>query len=578
MSGDARSERQGDSRIERQILILMAARLALATGSLVLGLALESVGGHITSTEWHGFYGAVVVAFMATLVYWPLQNRVRDLRRFAAVNIATDTALVSALVLFSGGGESVFTFLYVAVIAYAAMLLERGGAIIAALAAAAAYAAVLLADYAGLASGSSEEPGGLLLIRWVLHGGALLLVSVLATRLVGELERAGAALSQRTSALAQLQNLHERTVESLMSGLLTTDAQGRITSFNLEAERITGLGRVEACGRDLDAVLPGLRELIGAAGAPGSDLRSRMRMRFLDRSGAERHLGIGAYLLRGDEQGDAGLVVIFQDLSSVVQMERELRRSERLAAVGELSASIAHEIRNPLAAISGSVQILQKMKGAHGENAHSAHGDDAQSAHGDEAHRLMDIALRETLRLDRLIADFLTFARPAPLRAESVSLARVVDETLEAFEAARPPNVRIERAVDERLAVQADPGQLRQVLWNLVINACQAMPQGGVLRVAATAQGGGRAGRMEPEAKPAGAEIAVMDQGVGIAEDALEHVFDPFFTTKPDGSGLGLAIVHRVVSEHGGSVRIERGRAPWSTVVRVLLPSAELQA
>jgi two-component system sensor histidine kinase PilS (NtrC family) len=565
-----RIDRQGDSRIERQILILMAARLALATGSLVLGLALESVGGHITSTEWHGFYGAVVVAFMATLVYWPLQNRVRDLRRFAAVNIATDTALVSALVLFSGGSESVFTFLYVAVIAYAAMLLERGGAIVAALAAAAAYAAVLLADYAGLASGSSEEPVGLLLIRWVLHGGALLLVSVLATRLVGELERAGVALSQRTSALAQLQSLHERTVESLMSGLLTTDAQGRITSFNLEAERITGLGRVEACGRDLDAVLPGLRELIGAAGAPGSDLRSRMRMRFLDRSGAERHLGIGAYLLRGDEPDGAGLVVIFQDLSSVVQMERELRRSERLAAVGELSASIAHEIRNPLAAISGSVQILQKMKGAHGEDAHGAHGD--------EAHRLMDIALRETLRLDRLIADFLTFARPAPLRAESVSLACVVDETLEAVEAARPPNVRIERAVDERLAVQADPGQLRQVLWNLVINACQAMPQGGVLRVAVTAQGGGRAGRMEPEAKPAGAEIAVMDQGVGIAEDALEHVFDPFFTTKPDGSGLGLAIVHRVVSEHGGSVRIERGRAPWSTVVRVLLPSAELQA
>ena len=558
---------RGETRIERQILILMAGRLALASGSLVLGLALESVGGHITITEWNGFYGAVVVAFMATLVYWPLQNRVGDLRRFAAVNIATDIALVSALVLFSGGGESVFTFLYVAVIAYAAMLLERGGAIVSALAAAAAYGAVLLADHAGIASGSSVEPGGLLLARWVLHGGALLLVSVLATRLVGELERTGAALSQRTSDLVELQTLHERTVESLMSGLLTTDPEGRITSFNLEAERITGLSRAEAHGRDLEEVLPGLRALIGAAGAPGSDLRSRIRMRFVDRCDTERHLGVGAYLLRGDSPDRAGLVVIFQDVSAVVQMERELRRSERLAAVGELSASIAHEIRNPLAAISGSVQILQKTQGAL----------------GDEAHRLMDIALRETLRLDRLIADFLTFARRAPLRAESVSLAAVVDETLEALEAARPANVRIERAVETRLVVQADPGQLRQVLWNLVINACQAMPEGGVLRVSAAPQhpappqGSRRAGRMEAEAKPAGAEIAVMDQGVGIAEDALEHVFDPFFTTKPTGSGLGLAIVHRVVSEHGGSVRVERGRAPWSTVVRVLLPSAELR-
>src|SRR5262249_55683785 len=141
--------------------------------------------------------------------------------------------------------------------------------------------------------------------------------------------------------------------------------------------------------------------------------------------------------------------------------------------------------------------------------------------------------------------------------------------------------VRLERALDPGLAVHADPAQLRQLLWNLVINACQAMPQGGRLRVAAaavaeaSAQGGGSAGRMEAEGKPAVAESAGVDQGVGIADDVLERVFDPFFTTKPDGSGLGLAIVHRVVSEHGGSVRLERGRAPWSTVVRVQLPGAE---
>ena len=550
-----------ETRIERQILILMGARLALASGSLVLGLALESVGGHITSSEWHGFYGAVVIAFLATLVYWPLQGRVRDLRRFAAVNIATDITLVSALVLFSGGGESVFSFLYVAVIAYAALLLERGGAIASALCAAGAWGAVLLADHAGLASAGSGEPWGLLFARFVLHGGALVLVSVLATKLVAELERAGAALVQRTSDLAQLQSLHERTVESLMSGLLTTDPEGRITSFNLEAERITGWDRGEVRGLPLDAVLPGLREPVG-------DRRSRMRMRYVDRRGVERHLGVGAYDLRGDGDERGGLVVIFQDVSDVVQMERELRRSERLAAVGELSAHIAHEIRNPLAAISGSVQILQKMPVGQGE----------------EARRLMDIALRETLRLDRLIADFLTYARPAPLRLERVSLATAIDETLEAVETARPARVAIERDVDARLTVQADPGKLRQVLWNLLINACQAMPEGGRLRVSASArheppaQGSAGAGRMEAEAKPAGAEIAVMDQGVGIAEEALEHVFDPFFTTKPDGSGLGLAIVHRVVSEHGGKVRIERRRAPWSTVVRVWLPAAEVSA
>ena len=552
------------ARIERQIVILMAARLALATGSLVLGLALEAVGGHITVTEWHGFYGAVVVAFLATLVYWPLQGRVRDLRRFAAVNILTDIGLVSSLVLFSGGGESVFTFLYVGVVAYAAVLFERSGAIGCALAASAAYGAVLLAGNGGLASWAEREPWGLLLARWVLHSGALLLVSALATRLVAELEHTGAALSQRTSDLVQLQSLYQRTVESLMSGLLTTDPDGRITSFNREAERITGLDRSEARGRDMDAVLPGLRALVEAA-PEGGDVRSRARMRYVDRGGEERHLGVGAYALRGREDERGGLVVIFQDLSDVVQMERELRRSERLAAVGELSASIAHEIRNPLAAISGSVQMLQRTL----------------RDLGDEPSRLMGIVMREIERLNRLITDFLAFARPHPLRSEPVQVARVIDETLEACAAALPEGVRLERSVEPALEIHADAGQLRQVLWNLVINACQAMPEGGRLRVQAgalrerPAQGAGSTGRMGPEEKPAVAEIAVMDQGVGIADDVVDHVFDPFFTTKRDGSGLGLAIVHRVVSEHGGTVRLERGRAPWSTVVRVLLPILE---
>jgi two-component system sensor histidine kinase PilS (NtrC family) len=331
--------------------------------------------------------------------------------------------------------------------------------------------------------------------------------------------------------------------------------------------------RSEARGRDMDEALPGVRALLGAERATGADVRSRARMRFVDRSGAERHLGVGAYSLRGHEEEPGGLVVIFQDLTDVVQMEHELRRSERLAAVGELSASIAHEIRNPLAAISGSVQVLERRL-------HDI---------GDEPRRLMGIVLREIERLDRLISEFLAFARPGPVRAERVPVARVVDETLEAFEAARPEGVVLERSVDPRLSLHADPGQLRQVLWNLVINACQAMPDGGRLRVSArvqpelSAQGPGSTDRMEAEDRPAGdkpaavAEIAVMDQGVGIADDALEHVFDPFFTTKKDGSGLGLAIVHRVVSEHGGSVRVERGRAPWKTVVRVLLPSAELR-
>jgi two-component system sensor histidine kinase PilS (NtrC family) len=258
-------------------------------------------------------------------------------------------------------------------------------------------------------------------------------------------------------------------------------------------------------------------------------------------------------------------VVIFQDVTGVVAMEQELRRSERLAALGELSASIAHEIRNPQAAISGSIQMMQ-----------------GGSRPGDDSKRLMEIAVREVDRLDRLIAEFLQFARPSEPRLAPVCVAEVVREVLEMFEASRPEGVSVESHVEPGLGAQADAAQLRQVLWNLVTNAAQAMPDGGALRVEAAAgdarapQGERRTDRIEDEEKPVWAEIRVMDQGAGIPLEVAERVFDPFFTTKTGGTGLGLAIVHRVIAEHGGSIRVERGRSDFETVFRIRLPRAEV--
>jgi two-component system sensor histidine kinase PilS (NtrC family) len=279
--------------------------------------------------------------------------------------------------------------------------------------------------------------------------------------------RAGTALAERTQDLEQLRTLHQRTVESLKSGLLTTDLEGRVTSFNQEAQRITGLTRAEALGRDLEEVLPGVRAL-----RRGRRRRAgRARAHAVSRAPARAccHLGIGAYVLRDGSNAPIGEVVIFQDVTDVVAMERELRRSERLAAVGELSASIAHEIRNPLAAISGSIQVMQSNG----------------PKRADESRRLMEIVLREVDRLDRLIGDFLQFARPGEPQIELVPLAELVGEVLEMFEASRPAKVKVECELREGLGVHADPGQLRQVLWNLLVNAAQAMAKGGVVRIEA---------------------------------------------------------------------------------------------
>jgi two-component system sensor histidine kinase PilS (NtrC family) len=547
-------------RLERQLTILMAARLALAIASLGIALALEAAGGNITITEWHGFYGAVVVAFVATLVYRPFLGRIRRPRVFAAVNIATDIGIVSTLVLFSGGKDSVFVFLYMAVAIYAAMFFRRGAAIGWGAAAGLAYGAVLVAGQRELQVAS---PAPVLFTVWAVHSGALVLVAALTSFLARELERAGRALDERTSDLVRLLTLHQRTVESLRSGLLTTDERGRVTSFNPEAERITGEMLPRALRRDVEEILPGVRDVIHEVGGLGP--RGRARMPYKNLRGEELFLGVGTYILRDSAGAPAGHVVIFQDVSDVVEMERELSRSERLAAVGELSASIAHEIRNPLAAISGSIEVMRAKQ----------EGRTAESA------RLMDIVVREVDRLNQLIGDFLHFARPGPLAIGPVRLGEIVEEVIEMFEAARPAEVDVAYAVDDDLAVSADASALRQVLWNLVLNASQAMPDGGMLCVDAhpvqddPSQDANHGGRREAEEKAMWVEVAVMDQGVGISAEAAERVFDPFYTTRPGGTGLGLATVHRIVDDHGGLVRLERGCGDWSTVVRVILPRAE---
>jgi two-component system sensor histidine kinase PilS (NtrC family) len=555
--------------LERRLVVLMAARLALSLVSLGIALALDATGGNVTVTQWSGFYGTVAIAFLATVGYGLILPHVRRQKRFAAINIATDIAIVSSLVHFSGGRDSVFTFLYVLVAVYGATLFARAGALISAGLSALAYGAVLFAGQRGWAVGmAGPEPQAwpVLATIWTVQAGAVLLVAALSSFLAAELGRTREVLSQRTSDLHRLRDLHQRTVESLASGLLTTDLQGRVTSFNPEAERITGLAASAALGRDVEQALPG----VCAPAMDGVDKRGaspgRSRCRYRNRNGDELHLGAATYVLKDDGGTPSGHVVIFQDVSDVVEMEGELRRSERLAAVGQLSASIAHEIRNPLAAISGAIQMLSRSGPA--------------PAAGGESMRLMDIAVRETDRLNQLISDFLHYARPGPCNPEPVLLEEAVREVVDLFDAACTAGLKVELAIEPATGVCADPAQLRQLLWNLVINAAEAMPDGGTLRIsAATAdetvpQDTSSSRRNGGSGTTDWTEIVVADEGVGIPPEALDRIFDPFFTTKREGSGLGLATVYRIAEDHGGIVRLESS-VGLGTTIRLWLPRSE---
>jgi two-component system, NtrC family, sensor histidine kinase PilS len=551
-------------KIRRRLTVLMAARLLLSVGVFGLALAVIGAGQEGAEIAEQGVYGTLAFAFLTTLAYAIALRVVRRVRRFAALQLATDVAIVSSIVLFSGGMDSPFSFLYVPITVYGAIFFDRRGGYGAAALSAAGYA---LALYGADALGVGEElrsrpPWEVMLVAWGVHTSALLLVALLAGALSRDLRLAGERLDARTSDLARLRRLHERTVESLTSGLLTLDREARITSFNPEAQRITGRRALDARGRMLEEVLPGASKLLVETGGGG---RLRERLVFIDRAGERRHLGLASSILREEDGSPGGYVVIFQDVTDVVAMERDLRRSERLAGVGQLAADIAHEVRNPLAAISGCVEMLQA--GLRGEEADQ------------EPRRLMGIVLREIDRLNRLITDFLRYARPAPPKVERVALAPLVTEIVEMARGALREGVRIDASVPPGLAALADATQLRQALWNLMSNAEQALGETGTVQIGARSvgrppQGPSSASRNESPGGSPGVEIEVADTGSGIAPEVLERIFDPFFTTKTGGTGLGLATVHRIVEGHGGVLQVE-SRVGAGTCFRIWLPCPE---
>jgi len=550
-----------DERLARRVAWLMLARVLLLLVVLAIAVALEASSG--VSGGERKVLGAVLVGLAATVGSGLLVNRFRSSRAFGALQVGTDLVVVTAIVHATGSGDSVFSFLYVLVVAYAALLFDRrlsvGGALFAAL----LYGGSLFASAHGWGSAEAgPTPVALprVLADAAVKAGALFVVAALASGLSRELARTDRALEERTRDFGRLQNIHELTVQSLGSGLLTVDSGGIVRSYNREAEHITGVPAIEALGKPLAEVLP---EAEGLLTRRGDDERRRMRMRFTDTTGECLHLGLAASVLRDAEDRPSGHVIIFQDITGIVEMELELRRSERMAAVGELAAGIAHEVRNPLASMSGSVQILRA----------SLAEEDA------EQRRLMDIVVRETDRLDRLIGDFLLYARPKVPEPAAVPLAALCADLERMVGSACTHGVAAHFDVPADLRVWVDENQLRQLLWNLLLNAAQAMEGGGgELRLEArrvVTQDAPRDGR-NPEGVEGCAlvEISVSDTGVGIEPERLERIFEPFFTTKLRGSGLGLAMVHRIVEANQGALSVE-SEPGQGTRFRLRLPEAE---
>ena len=459
-----------------------------------------------------------------------------------------DTALVTAVVAATGGARSIFTFLYVLSVTAACVLLSRTGGL--------TIAAVGSALYAGLIFGQTvlpltmffEAPKGstaLEIVTIFLNTGTFLVVAIAAGGLAERFRSTQQELETKHADLRDLEAFTELIFHSVGTGLVAVDSEHRVTAVNRAGEQITGVPTAAAVGQPWSVLGGGVALAAVEGEIDASGRGSAWREVTLRRpDGGDIPVRMTFSALRAGDGRRIGLIVACEDLSAIRAMEARMRAADRLASLGRLAANIAHEIRNPLASLSGAVEVL------------------AGGPPDETRERLAQIVLKETGRLNGIIREFLEYARPAPLSRTPVNVAEVVDEVLLLLEhRAQPGTLKAVREFAPALVWSVDRQQFRQAIWNLCLNAVQAMVDGGELRVTMTVVG-------------ARLLLRVNDSGEGIAPGDLGHIFEPFFSTKPDGSGLGLALVHRIVQDHGGEIDVQSRLGVGSTFT-VTLPRAD---
>lgn len=515
----------GDLRA-RITWVLVLRTVATAASLGVVALRRPSTG-EPTEREWLAF-GLIAGVFVLTAVSGWLIRLGRIGVSMAYGQVVGDVVIATVIVLMTGVAESPFTFAYSLAIVEGAVLLLRGGALVAAVLSSLSFLGCALAAQQGWVPFAAALPERQLVLVSATTLLAQALIGVLATLLAREVVSAGGRASAQDAHIKELVGLQNRIVAAMPSGLITCDAAGRVTFLNPSARQILALTEVDAVGRALDEVLPGVSRL------PNEIRRAELAVQT---GVGSRVLGLAITTL--DSGASGSRLVVFQDLTELRRAESDLRRVEHLASLGKLSAQLAHEIRNPLASMRGAAQMLATNPGA-----------DAARA------RLSGILMRESDRLSQLVDDFLEFARPPPPRLAPVDLGRLVTEVVELMRvdpAARQVTVEARVVSVEAMGDQA---QLRQVLINLVKNAIAAVGPGGTVRVSSLAG-------QQPT-------LSVWDSGGKIPPQDLMRVFEPFYTTREGGTGLGLSTAHSIIQAHGGDIAVSSSpQAGTEFVVRL---------
>ena len=532
--------------------MLIAVRVVVVTTLLLAALIIQYTVRELLPINY--LYTTAGITYGLTLFYIGIGQILASRKINLVIQIAGDLVVETVLVYFTGGLDSPFSFLYLVSIITASMLLYRRGGLLAASGAVILYGALGDLMYYGVLPLPEQSwfiptpwTSSRLYFNMATNFAGFYATAFLTSYLSEKLQKTFEELDANRQNLAELRALNQNVVESIPSGLFTLSPEGVVTFINpagcfiLHEEAQTVIGhRIEQFGFYTGDEWRGVREKF-TTGAVVRSEKSDFRI-----GDEARTIGFAVTPLNSVDGTASGYTLIFQDLTDMKKLEAELRLKDRMAAVGELSAGIAHEIRNPLAAIAGSVQVLKKS-----------------SALNPQEQRLMSIILKESERLNKSIADFLRFVKPQEKRPAEFDIAASLAETLELLRHSPELNAghRIEHNITPpAYTIVGDADQIRQVFWNIARNAVQAMPDGGTLLVTT-------------EIAADRYNILFSDNGRGMNDADQRRLFQPFRTNFPSGTGLGMAISYRIVQEHGGQIDVS-SREGAGTTITVSLPAS----
>jgi two-component system sensor histidine kinase PilS (NtrC family) len=532
--------------------MLMAVRVVVVTTLLLAALIIQYTVREVLPINY--IYTTAGITYGLTLVYIGVGQLVASRKINLAVQVAGDLVVETFLVYFTGGLDSPFSFLYLVSIITASMLLYRRGGLLGASGAVILYGALGDLMYYGVLPLPEQSwfiptpwTSSRLYLNMATNFAGFYAAALLTSFLSEKLKKTSQELEANRQNLAELRALNQNVVESIPSGLIALSPEGVATFINPAGCLILR--------RDAQSVIGSPVSQLGFYGDNEWDeARETLTIGAVVRH--EKHdvqighdlrtIGFAVTPLNSIDGTAAGYTLIFQDLTEMKTLEAELRLKDRMAAVGELSAGIAHEIRNPLAAIAGSVQVLKKS-----------------AALNPQEQRLMSIILKESERLNKSIADFLRFVKPQEKRPAEFDIATSLAETLDLLR--NSPELGAGHTVEDDIippsyTIVGDADQIRQVFWNIARNAVQAMPDGGTLRVTTAIAANHY-------------NIVFSDNGRGMTDADQRRLFQPFRTNFPSGTGLGMAISFRIVQEHGGRIEVSSHEGA-GTAITVSLPAS----